>query len=263
MTDSRRQPFLGQAKIQARVIWALTMREVITRYGREGLGSLWLIIEPAMFIIGVMVIFSHIDANPRYSISEWFAVSYPTLLFWRNGANRVTKALEINRALLHHQPIKPLDIVLSRILLEFSAAAASFISLYIALIPLGVCRPPADPLTMALGLLLIIWFSLGFVLTMAALSELSQAIERVSHIIIYLMLPFCGVFIPTFLIPPSARETLLLFPLVDAVEYFHSGYYGARLPTFYHLPYTIVTLLALTLFSLLLLNMAARRVQIA
>jgi capsular polysaccharide transport system permease protein len=253
--------FWDQLRIQRRVIWALTMREAITRFGREGLGAIWLVAEPSMFIVGVMVIFSHIESNASYSIAEYLAVSYPTLLFWRNGTGRVTKALEINRALLHHQPVRPTDIIYSRILLEFSGAAGAFFILYLIFIQLGICTWPADVLTMALGYILVIWFSFAFVLIMAALADLSETVERVSHIVLYLMLPFSGVFIPLYAVPEQFREILLYFPLVDAVEYFHSGYYGDRMTTYYHLGYSIFVILAMTLFGFGLTNIAIRRVQ--
>ena len=253
--------FWQQLRIQRRVIWALTMRETVTRFGREGLGAIWLVAEPAMFIVGVMLIFSHIESVATYSVAEYLAVSYPTLLFWRNGTNRVTKALEINRSLLHHQPIRPIDIIYSRILLEFSGAAGSFFILYLVFIQLGICTWPADVLTMAIGYLLVIWFSFAFVLIMAALAELSETIERISHIILYLMLPFSGVFIPLYAIPTEFREMLLYFPLVDVVEYFHYGYYGNRMPTYYNIGYSIIMILAMTLFGYSLTKIAVRRVQ--
>jgi len=254
--------FWHQLRIQRRVIWALTMRETITRFGREGLGAIWMVAEPSMFIVGVMAIFSHIESHATYSIAEYLAVSYPTLLFWRNGTNRVTKALEINRALLHHAPIRPIDIIYSRILLEFSGAAGAFLTLYLIFVKLGICHWPADILTMALGYILVIWFSFAFVLIMAALAELSETVERVSHIVLYLMLPFSGVFIPLYAVPEKYRELLLYFPLVDAVEYFHHGYYGSRMPTYYHIYYTIFVILAITLFGYALTNIAIRRVQL-
>ncbi|MBW4048113.1 MAG: ABC transporter permease [Proteobacteria bacterium] len=253
--------FWHQLRIQRRVIWALTMRETITRFGREGLGAIWLVAEPAMFIVGVMTIFSHIESNATFSVAEYLAVSYPTVLFWRNGTSRVTKALEINRALLHHAPIRPMDIIYSRIFLEFSGGSGAFFILYLAFVKLGICHWPADTLTMALGYLLVIWFSFAFVLIMAALAELSETIERVSHIILYLMLPFSGVFIPVYAVPQQFREPLLLFPLIDAVEYFHRGYYGTRMPTYYHLGQTIFATLAMTLFGYGLTAIAIRRVQ--
>ena len=39
--------------IQRRVLHALMMREIITRFGRKNLGVLWLMGEPMLFTIGV------------------------------------------------------------------------------------------------------------------------------------------------------------------------------------------------------------------
>jgi capsular polysaccharide transport system permease protein len=96
---------------------------------------------------------------------------------------------------------------------------------------------------------------------MAALAELSDAIERSSHIILYLMLPFSGVFLAAHLVPQAYRDYLLLFPLVDCVEWFHAGYYGTRMETYYYPQYTIVANLAFTLFAFALTNIAIKRIQ--
>lgn len=260
-----KETFWFQLRLQLRVIWALMLRETVTRFGREGLGMLWMIAEPAMFVVGVMIIFSFIETGYPYGISpaEWLAVSYPTLLFWRNGTGRVTGAININRALLHHQPIRPMDIIYSRILLEFSSAMAVFLFLFPIFVVLNICHYPANILTMALGYMLIIWFSFGFVLIMAGLAELSETIEKTSHIILYLMLPFCGIFIPTFAVPEPYRSYLLYFPLIDAVDYFHHGYFGDGVPSYYHISYTIFVLTGMTLFGLAISGLAIKRVKIS
>lgn len=263
MTVDASITFGQQLRIQGRVIWALTMREMITRFGREGLGVFWLIAEPSMFIVGVMVIFSTIDGASPYSIAEYLAVSYPTLMFWRNGTGRVTKALEVNRALLHHQPIRPMDIIYARILLEFSGSAGAFIILYLIFVNIGICTWPADVLTMTLGYFIVILFSFAFVMTMAALAELSETVERVSHIVLYLMLPFSGVFLPLYRVPAEFRNVLIYFPLIDAVEYFHHGYYGARMPTYYDIGYTLFVIMAMLLFAFALTNIAIRKVRLS
>ena len=256
------ESFWHQLGIQRRVIWALVLREMITRFGREGLGILWLIGEPAMFIVGVMVIFSSID-GPRngVSVAEYLAVSYPTLLLWRNTTGRVAKALEANRSLLHHVPIRPVDLFYSRIILEFSGAAASFLVLYLVFVALGICQWPADVFRMVIGYLMVVWFSFGFVLMMGALTELSETIDRVSHIILYLMLPFSGVFVPVSLVPDQFKHLIVLFPLVDCVEMFHAGYFGERMQTYYFVGYTIAANLVLTFIGLVLTQIAIGRVK--
>ena len=254
--------FWQQFAIQRRVVWALILRETVTRFGREGLGMIWIVAEPAMFVVGVMIMFSFIDQGyGSISVGEYMAVSYPTLLFWRNGTGRVVKALEINRALLHHRPVRPIDVIYSRIILEFSSGIAVFFFLFPIFIFIGICHIPANLFQMCVGYLLIIWFSFAFVLIMAALADLSETIEKTSHIILYLMLPFTGVFLPTYLVPEPYRDYLLYFPLVDAVEYFHHGYFGDRILTYYHLGYTAFVLLVMTVFGYMLTYVAIGRVK--
>ncbi len=262
MIDRPQTSFWHQLRIQRRVIWALVMREMITRFGREGLGVLWLVGEPAMFIVGVMVIFSAVDVpHNGIPVAEYLAVSYPTIILWRNTTSRVVKALESNRALLHLNPIRPIDLFYSRIVLEFSGAMASFLILYLIFVAVGICQWPADVLMMVFGYLMVAWFSFGFVLIMGALSELSETIDRVSHIILYLMLPFAGIFLPAYLVPAQFRDALMLTPLINCVEMFHAGYFGDRILTYYSIPYTMAINLLLTFTGLVLTNLAIRRVK--
>lgn len=254
--------FWHQLAIQRRVIWALVMREMITRFGREGIGVIWLVGEPAMFIVGVMTIFSAIEGTRAgVSTAEFLAVSYPTILLWRNTTGRVAKALETNAALLHLNPIRPIDLLYSRIVLEFAGAIASFLILYLIFVAIGICQWPADTLLMIEGYLMVAWFSFGFVMIMGALSELSETIDRISHIILYLMLPVSGVFVPVSIVPAQYRDALLMFPLVDSVEMFHAGYFGARMTTYYFVTSTIAMNLCMTFAGLLLVNIAIRRVK--
>ena len=193
--------FIKKIKIQRRVIWALTLREMITRYGRQGLGIIWFIAEPAMFIVGVMIMFTQIKKNSfAVPYAEFLAISYPTIILWRNASNRVMKAIDTNRALLHHKPIYPLDLYYARILLEFSSGIAAFLIIYIICLPFGVTHFPNDLLKFLTGYFFIIWFSFAFVLMMAGLSEISEGVEKTSHIILYLMLPFSGIFFPVYIL---------------------------------------------------------------
>lgn len=254
--------FFDQFRIQKRVILALILREMITRYGREGLGILWMIAEPAMFIVGVMTIFSQLHSGEAgQSIAEYLAVSYPTLLLWRNGTTRVGKAIEVNKALLHHRPVRPMDVIYARIILEFISIVAAFLLLYLIFVMLGISQWPADLFTMIIGGLMVMWFSFSFVLSMTALAELSDTIERISHIILYLMIPFSGVFLPAHIVPQPYRDYLLMFPLVDCVEWFHAGYFGSRMETYYFPIYTILANLVFMLFALALTNIAIKRAQ--
>ena len=49
---------------QSRVIGALVMREMTTRYGRQGLGFAWVIGEPLIFCFGVLILWT--ATKPAY-----------------------------------------------------------------------------------------------------------------------------------------------------------------------------------------------------
>ena len=48
--------------VQSRVIYALLMREVLTRYGRHNIGFLWLFVEPMLFTAWVAAIWTALKA---------------------------------------------------------------------------------------------------------------------------------------------------------------------------------------------------------
>lgn len=248
-------------KTQCRVVWALVMREIITRYGRENIGILWFFAEPLLFILGITLLWSFAEEKrvSTGSIAEFSIVSYPTVLLWRNAVGRVVKAIEVNKPLLHHRPIRPVDFFYSRIILEFSSVTGTFVVLFILFLFLGVAKAPADLLSMILGWLCVAWFSFGFVMTMGALSEISEVLEKISHVILYFMLPVCGAFVPAYVVPEPLRDYLLLFPLAQCVEYFRSGYYGLEMKSFFNIEYIFFANLILTFFSMALVKYAVRR----
>ena len=85
-------------RIQARVIWALLMREIITRYGRHNIGFMWMFVEPIIFTLGVAALWSFAGLRHGSSIPiVAFAVTgYSAVLLWRNMPGRCVGAVEPN-----------------------------------------------------------------------------------------------------------------------------------------------------------------------
>src|SRR5471032_1113309 len=103
---------LRSAVIQGRVLHALLMREVITRFGRENLGVLWLIGEPMIFTLGVTAIWT--AAGLRHGsgmpIVAFAVTGYSSVLLWRNCATRCVMAIEANKGLLFHRNVRFIDV---------------------------------------------------------------------------------------------------------------------------------------------------------
>src|SRR6476619_6676710 len=98
--------------IQRRVIWALLLREILTRYGRHNIGFLWLFVEPMLFTLGVTGLWT-ITGLHRASdlpITAFALTGYSTVLLWRNMPNRCVGAVSPNSALMYHRNVRVIDI---------------------------------------------------------------------------------------------------------------------------------------------------------
>src|SRR5687768_17132883 len=76
--------------ISRRVIGALLLRELLTRYGRNNIGFLWLFVEPMIFTLIITALWSATRTIHGSSIPiVAFAVTgYSSLLLWRNMPGR-------------------------------------------------------------------------------------------------------------------------------------------------------------------------------
>ena len=86
--------------IQRRIIWALLMREVLTRYGRHNIGFMWLFVEPMLFTLGVTALWSATKSihTTNLPIVAFAITGYSSVLLWRNMPGRCVDALELMAA---------------------------------------------------------------------------------------------------------------------------------------------------------------------
>jgi ABC-type polysaccharide/polyol phosphate export permease len=249
--------------IQMRVIHALLLREIITRFGRHGLGVLWLMLEPMLFTLGVAGLWylAKLHTVSNIPIVAFAITGYSSVLLWRNAASRCSKAIEPNLALMYHRNVKVIDLFLSRIILEWIGATASFALLTALFASIGTVQWPSDIWPVIGGWLLLAWFSLALGLIVGALSERSEAFERSWHIATYLLFPLSGAMFMVHWLPKAAQETVLWLPMVHGVEMIRHGFFGEVVPTYEAPAYFAMVNLVLMLIGLALAREAGRRVQ--
>ncbi|HNF09583.1 MAG TPA: ABC transporter permease, partial [Pseudomonadales bacterium] len=220
--------------IQRRVIGALLLREVITRYGRHGLGTLWLMLEPMLFTLGVTALWSltKLHTVSNIPIIAFAITGYSSVLLWRNATNRCSKAIEPNLSLMYHRNVKVIDLFFSRLLLEIVGACASFAALTAFFIFVGAIQWPQDLGILLAGWLMLSWFSIALGLIVGAFSERSETFERTWHIVTYLLFPLSGAVFMVHWLPKAAQEVVLWLPMVHGVEMIRHGYFGAVVPTY-------------------------------
>jgi len=238
--------------IQSRVIAALLMREILTRYGRHNLGFLWLFLEPMLFTIGVTALWNigkslHGSSLP---ITAFAVTGYSAVLLWRNMPSRCVLAIAPNAGLMYHRNVKVIDIYVSRLILEALGAGFSFAILTITFFALGWMELPEDLVQTLIGWLLLAWFGFALAMLIGALSEQYEVVEKLWHPVMYLSFPLSGAAFIVDALPLAGREFMMWIPMVNATEYLREGFFGSAFKAHYDLNYLIIFNLVLTLFGL-------------
>jgi capsular polysaccharide transport system permease protein len=256
-------PFLRSVAIQLRVIGALLMREIITRYGRANLGFLWLFVEPMLFTLGITALWTALSLHKTSTLPiVAFAVTgYSTVLLWRNCAMRCAMAIPPNVGLLYHRNVRVLDLLIARITLECAGATTSFFLLSCVWISLGWMDAPSDLALVLAGWLLLAWFGAGLAVIVGSLTAYSEVVEKLWHPISYFLFPISGAVFMVDWLPRPLRELALWVPMVNAVELIRDGFFGPVVRTHYDVEYLFLSCMVTTLVGLVLVTDASRRVE--
>lgn len=238
--------------IQFRVIGALLMREVLTRYGRHNIGFLWLFAEPMLFTLGVTALWTLAKAGhlTNLPIVAFAVTGYSSVLLWRNMPGRCVNAIEPNLSLMYHRHVKVIDVFAARILLEIAGTTTSFATLMIVFMAIGWMNPPEEILSVVVGWCLLSWFGAALALTVGCLAARTELVEKIWHPISYLLFPLSGAVFMVDWLPATAQKMVLLLPMVHCVELLREGYFGSHVHAHYDIAYVVVWCAVLTLVGL-------------
>ena len=172
MKELHKTSFRESLMIQKRVIGALLMREIITRYGRNNIGFLWLFVEPLMLTLVIVLMwkFFRADRISTLNITAFVITGYPMMMMWRNASSRAIGSINANASLLYHRNVRVLDTIFSRMLLEIAGATIAQIVIMAVLIALRWIEMPGDIFYMLLAWLLMAMFAVGLGLVICSIA---------------------------------------------------------------------------------------------
>jgi ABC-type polysaccharide/polyol phosphate export permease len=170
-------------------------------------------------------------------------------------------AIRQTAGLLYHRPVRVLDILLTKILLEVAGASISFIGLAALWIAIGWAEPPNDVMLVLGGWLMLAWFGAALGLNLGALTSFSEIWERLWHPTAYILFPLSGAVFMVEWLASDFQEVVLWLPMVHGVELLREGYFGSVVRTHYDLAYMVWVCLAMTLAGLALVRAAGRKVN--
>lgn len=250
--------------VMRRVIGALILRELLTRYGRNNLGFLWLFIEPMLFVGVVVAIRSTIRSagfSVDFPVVAFALTGWTSLLLWRNMPGRCIGAHKSNLSLLYHRPVTLLDVYTARVVVEFLAITTAFVALSLACYAMGWVPTPEDLLQVFSGWMLLAWFGMALGWTIGGLSEKSELVGNLWRPFSYVLMISSGVFFLADSLPENIREIALWLPMLNALEYLREGWFGTMFRAHYDILYVIVCNLVLTFSGLSLVRQAGTDVS--
>ena len=260
----RRPSFLAALSAQMRVIGAILMRELHTRYGRDNIGYLWLVGEPLM--LGSVITLMRSGETARQSDFNpvtFAAVGYTIFIIFRGIVSRSDGALAGNIPLLYHRMVTVLDIVIARALLEAAGCFISFLILLTILISIGYATLPARPLMLFAGIGYVFWISLATSMIIVGGTYENRTLERLVHPFNYFMIPLSGAFYRVEWIPQPYRRYLLWNPLPQIFELVRYGQFDSGTVEYVNFIYITGFCAVLTLLGLIAVQSVRSRIHLS
>lgn len=208
-------------EVQTAAITALFFREMKTRFGRHyRLGYIWAILEPALHMSVMLLIFTYIRDRSMSGISFAVFLVNGVIVFsvFSHIVNSAMHAINANRGLLDYRPIHPIDTVLARAILETVLSAGVYLFFMIFLNIIGEEFVITDLLTLITTIILLVIFSCGLGLILMVVSALYPEASKPLPVIIQMLYFLSGVIFPLYRIPYEYQNYVTWNPILHAVE---------------------------------------------
>lgn len=252
--------FTASWQIQSRVIEALMIRELTTRYGRENIGFLWVMLEPLLFGSLVAVLWTYLRGSEDHgmTMAAFVITGYLPLTLFRNAVSRSVSVFEVNASLLYHRHVKLIDFVFVRFLIEAIGGMMAYLFAAAVLNYFGLFPIPSDLAIFLTGWILYSYFVLATCAVVAPLSSMSSTLEKVIPVTTYIMIPLSGAFNMASWVTPEARSYLLWSPPVNAMEMMRAGVFGGLVSPFYGFAVPIIVPTVMLIIGLFLCRRVRR-----
>jgi capsular polysaccharide transport system permease protein len=218
----------GEAlQIQSRVIGALVLRDMRTRFGRTFFGYVVIVGWPLSHLFVMMGIYLLMQrvAPIGTSLPVFLATGILPYILCLYPGRMIMVCLAQNHALLYFPIVKPIDVVLGRGILEivtaFWVTTIFALSLYI----FGVDIAPLHYQEAIQAVIVTIFFGFSYGFIGAILFKLMRAWIAPHLLILVLMYVTSGVFFVPTNLPEGIQNIIWYNPLMHCVEWLRSAYY--------------------------------------
>lgn len=225
----------------ARVLAALVIREMATRFGRSAGGYLWAILEPLGGILLLSVAFSLALRTPPLGTSFilFYASGIIPFNMYNAMARSVAQAISSNRGLMGYPVVTALDAVFAKFALTFLTTLLTSTILATGIILFFRLHVTLDPGALGAAFCLAALLGLGVGTMNCVLFGLYPTWKNVWSVVTRPLFILSGVLFLFESAPPRFQAALWWNPITHVVSLMRSGFYGSYDPHFVSYPYVI------------------------
>jgi len=213
-------------QVQKSVIYALFLREINVRFSAGTMGYFWVIFEPLLQIsIFVAVKVMLFGTNSSLDYPVFITLGFVGFNFFRHVVDQSMGAFSANKGLYAYKQVKPIDTIISRVLVEFLVTSI----IVIILIFVGFYFD-FDMNVHNLGMLLLsfLWltlFAVGFGLFTAIMATFYDSVKKVIKLVLSPLMFVSAVFYSMQDMPQALQDLLYYNPLAHFMELLHAHYF--------------------------------------
>jgi capsular polysaccharide transport system permease protein len=222
--------FAGAPRFQRlRVIAALVIREMGTRFGNSAGGYFWAIAEPLGGIALLALAFSLALRSPPLGTSFilFYATGMVPFTMYREMAGGVSGAVGSNRGLLKYPVVTALDAVFAKVVLKFLTICVIALILYSSLILGFGLDVDLDLADVVLAGLLATALGLGVGAMNCVLFGFFPTWKNVWGVLTRPLFLISGIFFTYESVPPEFQAILWWNPLIHVIGLMRAGFYAS------------------------------------
>ncbi|UCH75346.1 MAG: ABC transporter permease [Rhodospirillales bacterium] len=216
-------------RVQLRVVHALLLREINTRFGQYRFGYVWAVAEPITHVVVLSFIFGIRSRTAAEGVEFpiFLATGIIPFVAFRNMVTRTMATVEANRALYTYPQVRPFDTLIARFVLEVVIYSLVFVLFMVGAGWVGFDVAVQDPLVVLVVFLALGLLGLGVGALACVLNDVLPDVAQMVPIILRPLYFISGIFFSVEVIPAEYRVWLLWNPVLHALELIRGHYFDA------------------------------------
>jgi len=219
-------PFLDGIMTQVRVIKALILREILTRFGDRQLGYVWVMVEPLIQVaifVGLRTLLGLENVRDVHVV-PFLVTGIIPFYYFRHVVAKVMRAVHSNRGLLVFAQIRFVDLFYARFLLETATYITIFMLAAIVtdayIVDLQINNISAS----ILSFLMLGYCGFAFGVFAAAIIPVFDAFQSYVNIALRILYFVSGILFAMTSIPQEYHALIAWNPVVHGIELFRYNF---------------------------------------